>query len=229
MPRIRYETYTTVFETVYAGLMTNALLTLSCAPLVIVLMTTDPTRSWPLLALLAPLTGPALSGAFAVLAAHSAGLPATPARTFTRVWRSSARRAIPLVAAATAIVVVLAVDVRFAWGRQAGALVIPILVVAMILVVATTLLALVVLSERPSVRLRDACRVSVYLAVRNWYLTLFSLAVLGLLEALLSTRPAVALGLAAAPLLYMVWAGSRFSLNVVLSAPRQPTEMRGAA
>jgi uncharacterized membrane protein YesL len=206
----------TLFDLVYAGLMTNVLLTVSCAPLVLLLVTTDPARSWPLLALLAPLTGPALCGAFAVLARHADG---TPARTFARAWRASARRAVPLVAAATATVVVLAVDARWAWGRETGALVIPILVVALTLVAATTLLSLVVLAERPSVRLRDAARVSLYLAVRHWYLTLFSLTVLAALEALLSTRPAVALGLAAAPLLYLVWAGSRFSLNPALSAP----------
>jgi len=234
MLRIRYETYATVFETVYLGLMTNALLTASCLPLVVVLATTDPARSWPLLALLSPLAGPALCGVFAVLAAHSAGVPATPARTFARVWRASARRAVPLVAASVLLLIVLGADVRFAWGRQVGALVIPVLVVAMILVVATTLLALVVLAERPSVRLRDAGRVSLFLAVRHWYLTLLSLAVLGLLEALLSSRPAIALGLAAAPLLFVVWAGSRFSLNAVLPVPARPhisdlSVTRGAA
>jgi hypothetical protein len=59
--------------------------------------------------------------------------------------------------------------------------------------------------------------------VRHWYLTLPSLAVLAIFEALLATRPAIALGLAAAPLLYVVWAGSRFSLNAVLLPPRPPT------
>ncbi|GAA0565018.1 hypothetical protein GCM10010172_55640 [Paractinoplanes ferrugineus] len=213
-----------LFELAYAGLMTNVLLTLACAPLVALLMTTDPARSWPLLAALTPLAGPALCGAFAVLAKHADG---TPVRTFGRVWRASARRAVPLVAVAATTVVVLAVDLRYAWGRQVGALVIPMLVVAMILVSATTLLALVVLAERPAVRLRDACRVSLYLAVRHWYLTLFSLAVLGLLEALLSTRPAIALGLAAAPLLYVVWAGSRFSLNAAM--PPASAASEGAA
>jgi len=79
------------------------------------------------------------------------------------------------------------------------------------------MLALVVLAERPGARVRDAGRVSVYLAVRHWYLTLPSLAVLAVLEALLATRPAIALGLAAAPLLYVVWANSRFTLRSALA------------
>ncbi|MFI5896321.1 hypothetical protein ACIA5D_40100 [Actinoplanes sp. NPDC051513] len=203
-----------IFDVVYVGLMTNILLTAACLPLVVLLATTDPGRSWPLLALLAPLLGPALCGAFAVLSDFGAG---SPVRTFIRVWRASAPRALAVVGACSAMVVVLAVDCRWALGHPAGALAIPLLVVAMVLAVATTLLALVVLSERPGVRVRDAARVSVYLAVRHWYLTLFSLAVLAVFQALLAERPALALGLAAAPLLYVVWAGSRFSLHPVLT------------
>jgi hypothetical protein len=59
-------------------------------------------------------------------------------------------------------------------------------------------------------------RCSVYLAVKRWYLTAVSLLVLGMLGALFATRPALAVGLAASPLLYVVWANSRFSLRPVL-------------
>ena len=78
-------------------------------------------------------------------------------------------------------------------------------------------------------RLPDVLRGCLYLAVRRWYLTLVSLVVLALLEALLATRPAIALGLAAAPLLYVVWANSRYTLRVALepaspasSVPEEP-------
>ena len=53
-----------LFDTAYLALATNLLVTAACAPLVVLLLTTDPGRSWPLLALLAPLAGPALCGAF---------------------------------------------------------------------------------------------------------------------------------------------------------------------
>jgi uncharacterized membrane protein YesL len=203
-----------IFGVVHAGLMTNALLTAACLPLVVLLATTDPARSWPLLALLSPLLGPALCGAFAVLSTFGEG---DVVRTFLRVWRASARRALAVVGACSALVVVLAVDCRWAFGRPVGALAIPLLVVAMALAVATTLLALVLLAERPDVRVRDAARISAYLAVRHWFLTLFSFAVIAVFQALLAERPALALGLAATPLLYLVWGGSRFSLNPVLT------------
>ena len=237
--RIKHETYSAIFQMVYLGLATNALLLIGCAPLVIGLVVTDPTRSWPLLALVAPLCTPAVVAAFAVLATTSPGdlvrgvgmTRPSPAnrqpfvqdqrekgvvREFGRVWRLSWRRATTLGAMATAALVVLGVDVAWAWGQPIGAVMIPVLVMLMVLVVATSLLALVALAERPTARLRDVLRCSVYLAVRRWYLTAVSLLVLGLLAALFASRPALAVGLAASPLLYVVWANSRFSLRPAL-------------
>jgi len=88
----------------------------------------------------------------------------------------------------------------------------------MVLAVATALLTLVVLAERPTVRLRDAVRASLYLGVRRWYLTAVSLAVLLLLVQVVAQKPALGLGLVATPLLYVVWAGSRYSLRPALDA-----------
>ncbi|HEY0002014.1 MAG TPA: hypothetical protein VGB74_16305 [Actinoplanes sp.] len=216
--RIRHETLTTVFDTVYLALVTNALLVVACLPLAVAVLLTDPARSWPLLALLAPLCAPGLCGAFAVFAAYGVG---GPVRSFVRGWRASLRRAVPAAAAGTAALVVLGVDVRAAWGRPIGAVVIPVLVTGMALVAATTVLVLVVLAERPGVRLRDAARACLFLVVRRWYLTVLSLAVLALLEALLAARPALAAGLAAAPLLYVVWSNSRYTLGAVLGPVKQ--------
>ncbi len=214
--RIKHETLGAVFDLVYVALMTNLLLVVGCLPLVAGLVTTDPARSWPLLALVAPPCTPGVCAAFAVLSAFSGEGGNAVARTFVAAWRASLRRATALGALATAALVVLGVDARAAWGHPIGAAAIPVLVTAMLLVTATSLLALVVIAERPTVRLRDALRACLYLALRRWYLTAFSLAVLALLEALVASRPAIAFGLAAAPLLYVVWANSRFTLREAL-------------
>lgn len=214
--RIKHETLGSVFDMVYVALATNLLLVVGCLPLVAGLLTTDPARSWPLLALVAPLCAPGLCAAFAVLSAYSREHSAAVVRTFAAAWRASLRRATALGALATAALVVFGVDARAAWGRPIGAAAIPLLVTAMVLVAATSLLALVVIAERPAVRLRDALRACLYLALRRWYLTAFSMAVLALLKALVASRPAIALGLAAAPLLYVVWANSRFTLREAL-------------
>jgi uncharacterized membrane protein YesL len=220
--RVHHETYGLVFGAVYVALMTNALLLGSCLPLVAALLTTDPSRSWPLLALLAPGCAPAICAAFAVLGAYTIDRDTAVTRTFVRAWRATARRALTAGSCASAALVVLGVDARGAWGRPVGALVLPLLVVAMVLVVATTLLVLAVIAERPRVRLRDAGRVCLYLAVRRWHLTVVSLLTIALFEAFRAARPALALGLAAAPLLYVVWANSRFTLTAALGPSPGP-------
>jgi uncharacterized membrane protein YesL len=214
-----------VFDVVYLALMTNTLLVAACLPLVLVLLTTDPGRSWPLLVLTAPLCAPALSAAFAVLARYSADGSTEVVTTFVRTWRTTARRALAVGGLATAVLLVLGVDIRAAWGRPVGALVIPLLAVAVVLVAATALLCLVVVAELPAAQLsggglRRAARASLYLAVRRWYLTLLSLVVLTVFEHLMASRPAFGLGLAATPLLYVIWANSRFTLRPALGPVR---------
>lgn len=221
--RLRPEVFTAITGMVYAALLSNLLLVIGCAPLVLGLVVTDPARSWPLLALVAPLCGPALVGVFAVMAAFGGSGRGGVLRTFGSAWRAAFRRATAVCALATLALVVLGVDIAWAWGRSIGAVAIPVLAVLMVLVVATTVLTLVVLAERPTVRLRDALRASLYLGVRRWYLTGVSLVVLVLLVQVVAQKPALGLGLVATPLLYLVWAGSRYSLRPALDpSPSQP-------
>jgi len=221
--RLRPEVFTAVTGMVYAALLSNLLLVIGCAPLVVGVLVTDPARSWPLLALVAPLCGPALVGVFAVMTAFGGSGRGGVLRTFGSAWRASFRRATAVCALATLALVVLGVDIAWAWGRSIGAVAIPVLAVLMVLVVATTILTLVVLAERPTVRLRDALRASLYLGVRRWYLTGVSLVVLVLLVQVVAQKPALGLGLVATPLLYLVWAGSRYSLRPALDpSPSQP-------
>ncbi|MGC4749170.1 hypothetical protein ACLQ28_26465 [Micromonospora sp. DT201] len=217
--RSRHHTLTAVFDGFYVALVTNLLLVLGCLPLVTLAFTTDAARSWPLYALTAPLCAPGLCAAFAVMSAYSDGDTGGVLRTYGRAWRATARPAMLWTAAAMAALLVLAVDARAAWGHRVGALALPILATLIILTVATALLGLVTLADRPTARLREVARTCVYLAVRRWYLTAVSLLVLVLLAQLLAARPAIALGLAAAPLLYVVWANSRFTLRAALDPP----------
>jgi uncharacterized membrane protein YesL len=211
--RSRPELFLAATNTLYAALLSNLLLVFGCAPLVLGLLVTDPARTWPLLALVAPLCAPALVGVFAVMASVGRGGPTGVLSTFVRAWRASLRRAVTVGGLAVLAVVVLGVDIAWAWGRTIGAAAIPLLATLIVLVVSTAMLALVVLAERPDVRLRDLARASLYLAVRRWYFTAVSLAVLVLLVQVVAARPAIGLGLVASPLLYVVWAGSRYSLR----------------
>ena len=221
MRRISHEVYATVFSVVYLGLMTNVLLLVGCLPVVVVLLTTDTALSWPVVALLAPLSAPAVAAAFAVFSAYSADPTIGVIRTFVRSWRAVFRRAATLGVLAAAVLVVLGVDGYAAWGRPAATWAVPVLAVLVVLVVATTVLGLVALAEVPRARLRDVLRACLFLGVRRWYLTVASLLVLALLLTLLTAKPALAIGLAAAPLLYVVWANGRHSLRPVLPVAQE--------
>ncbi|MFY1692995.1 hypothetical protein [Plantactinospora sp. WMMB782] len=219
IPRPRHDTIAAVFDGCYTAMVGNMLLVLGCLPLVALALTTDGARAWPLYALVAPLCAPGLCGVFAVMSDYSSGGARGLLRTFGGTWRATARRGILWTAAATAVLVVLGVDAYALWGHRVGALTLPILAVLAVLTAAIALLGLVTIAERPAARLRDVARVCTYLAVRRWYLTAASLLVLALLAQLFVARPAIALGVAAAPLLYVVWSNSRYSLRAALDPP----------
>jgi hypothetical protein len=223
--RPRHNTVSAIFDGVYVALVTNLMLVAGCLPLVVLMFTTEAARAWPLYALVAPLCAPGCCAVFAVMSAYSAGDTSSVLRTFGGAWRASARPAMLWAAATTAVVVVLGVDAYALWGHRAGALALPVLAMLTVLTAATALLGLVAIAERPAARLRDVTRACLYLAVRRWYLTAASLLVLALLAQLVAARPAIALGLAAAPLLYVVWANSRFTLRPALDpAPARTHE-----
>ncbi|BCY07107.1 hypothetical protein [Actinoplanes sp. L3-i22] len=195
-----------IFDLTYLVLMTNVLLSVTVLPLFFV-------------PLAAPLAAPALCAAFAVFAGH----PGPVAGTFLRAWWATLRKATALGGLAAGALVLLGADIRAAWGRPAGAALIPVLAVLIVLVLATTLLSLVALAERPGARLRDVLRASLLLSVRRWYLTLPSLLVLVLFQGLFMAKPVLAFALAASPLLYAVWANSRYTLAPVLIHPQGRT------
>jgi uncharacterized membrane protein YesL len=218
--RMSHEMYDKVFGAVYLGMMGNLLVSVACAPVLIVLFTTDPVRSWPLLVVLAPVCAPAVVAAFSMFAHFSEEGPIALARTFARAWLCSFRRAIGLGALGCLASAVLSVDIVWAGRSHRLAILIPLLAVLDVLVVATTLLAWVGLAERPDERVRDIVRPAVYLAVRRWYLTLLSVLVAGLLSSVVAARPIIGLGFAVAPMLYVVWANGRFTLQPILHGAR---------
>lgn len=212
---VSHGAFSVVFGVVYLGFMTNVLLIVGCLPLVVLAFTTDPARSWPLLAIALPLCAPALAAAFTVFRENAVGGTGV-IRPFLRGWLAAWRRALPLGAMVASALTVLLVDVRFFSDRSLGVAVIPLLGVLTVLVLSVGVVGLVAVAEVPSARLRDILRASAYLLVRRWYLTIVSLGVLAVQVALFTSLPAIALGLTAAPALYLVWANSRYTLRPVL-------------
>lgn len=210
------DVWETIFGIAYLVVGTNVMGIVACAPLILLLVSTDPQTSWPALALSAVAATPAVTAAFAVFDAFSVHRSTEVIRTFWRAWWQHLRRSLGLGALLVGAVVVIAVDLVVLVGTRFGAVMLPVLVVAGLLLAATVLLSLVAGVERPEARLRDVLKASLYLGVRRWYLTAVSFAVLGLSGVLFIEYPAIALGLAAAPLLYAVWGNSRYTLRPVL-------------
>lgn len=215
MKRISHDTWATILGVVYLGLMVNFLVLIAAAPLVVLLITTDPALSWPLLALAAPLAAPAVTGAFTAFREFGHGEPQV-VRSFLRGWKATWRKGTLIGAAAAASVVVLLVDVRAVSALPASVVVVPVLALLTVIAVATGLVSLVALAEAPQARMRDILKAALYLSVRRWYLTALSFAVLGVQLALFTTMPAIAIGLTCAPALYIAWANSRYTLRPVL-------------
>lgn len=221
MRRVTHDTWASILGVLYLGLMVNLLVLTASLPLVVLLITTDPVHSWPLLALAAPLAAPALAAAFGTFRAHDEG-ETQVVRAFVRAWRRTARPSLLLGTAAVAAIVVLLVDVRMLAATAASVLVVPLLLVLAVLTAATALLALAAVAEVPRARLRDAVRAAFVLAVRRWPLQVLSLVVLAVQVAVFATMPAVGIGLTAAPVLYVAWANSRHALRPVLGIEDAP-------
>lgn len=225
LPRASADTWSTIFGLAYLVVMTNVLLAVASLPLLVLLVTTDPRASWPALAVTAVLAAPALTAAFGVFRAFTLERSTDVARTFARTWWTQLRRSLTLGALTVGVAVMVSLDIQFVAGTRLGAVLTPVLAVLLAITCTTALLALVGIVERPDARLRDALKVGLYLGVRRWYLTALSFVVLALLGVLFTAHPALAVGLAAAPLLYGVWGNARFTLRpVLLPDPAGPSD-----
>jgi uncharacterized membrane protein YesL len=221
--RISHNTYSLLFGVVYLGLATNVMLVIACLPEIALFALTDPARSWPLMALAAPLCAPALTAAFRVFRGFSQSTSVV--RAYWRGWRDTFWHALALGAMATTVMVVLIVDGLAFAGSPVGGVLIPAVAVFTLVAVVVTLVSLVAVAEAPKARLRDVVRMSAYLALRRWYLAIASVVAIAVQYVLLASLPALALGIVAAPVLYLVWSNARYTLRPVLDidATAEPT------
>ncbi|WP_367128543.1 hypothetical protein [Saccharothrix sp. HUAS TT1] len=216
---MKHETYDRVFGTAYTLLATSALVVGATAPLLAVLLLTPVTTTWPLLLPTAPLLGPAVAAAHAVFTAAARDGGAPVVRGYLRAWRQHARRALAVSGAATALLLVVAVDIRAAWGTSVGAVAIPVLAVLAALTTVTALVALTAVVERPDLPVRRLLPACLALAVRAPHFTATSLVALWVLAAAVTAAPVLAVALLTGPALYVVWVGSRATLQPVRTTP----------
>jgi hypothetical protein len=208
MKRIPHSVYSTLFGVVHLALGINISLALVALPFLVLLVTTDPSLSWPALALAAVPAGMGIAASFGTFRAHAGGEPSV-FRTFFRQLGRTWKQSLALSAVVVAIVVVAAVDVFVLVPTGAGAIAAPLLVIIALLAIATGVVGFAAIAEDPRARIRDV-------AVRRWPFTIASFAVIGVQAAVVTQAPALGIGLTAAACLYVVWAGSRYSLRPAL-------------
>ncbi|PPF43633.1 ferredoxin-NADPH reductase [Pseudoclavibacter sp. AY1F1] len=212
MKRVSHTVYSTAFNVAYLALAVNAMLAVMSLPFLILLVTTDPSLSWPLLAASAALTGPGIAASFATFRAHAEG-DTDVIRSFIRGVRRTWKRALVISAVTSAVVTVALVDVFVLVPTGIGVLLVPLLVVVAILTLATAAVTLVAITQVEDTRLLVLVRASLVLSVRRWPMTFASFAIVAVQAAVLTAAPAIAIGLTTAACLYVVWAGGRYTLQ----------------
>ena len=218
--RLSSGVYTGLFGVLHLALTVNLALGITCLPFLVLLVTTDPSLSWPALAVAAVLSGPGIAASFATFRAHARGENAI-LRSFARGLAASWRSALRISTIVGAVVLVAVGDIFALASTPVAPVVAPVLAVIALLALAVGMLGLVLVGEIPDARMRDVLRASTVLAVRRWPLTLASFAVIAVQAAAVTVAPAIAIGLTAAPCLYIVWAGGRYALQAVRESAAQ--------
>lgn len=218
---VSHDTWSDIIGMLYLGLISNVLLAVGSAPFLILLMTTDPALSWPMLALTMPLTAPIIAAVFRAFREHS-GVGLGPIRAFLAGLQATWRRALAIGALASVVLVIVLVDVRFLSDSTVAVYTVPLLAVVAILTVNTAVVSLVALAEVPEARLRDLFKAALYLGLRRWYLSAISLVALIVQGGVFASAPAIGIGVTASAAFYLAWTNARYTLRPVLDPAPVP-------
>jgi uncharacterized membrane protein YesL len=211
---VRFEKTQAALDALVTAVVVNLLLVVTAAPLLALLMFTDPFETWLFVAAAAVVAAPGVTAAFTVFDDRQSN----PFRSFARGYRATWKRSSLVALAAVLAGAVLLVDARFFADSAYAQAVMVVLVIVGAIVAGTALLALAAIAEAPAIRVRDALRLGAWYGLRRWYLTLVSLVALVALAVLFIDLPLLALSAVASPALYLAWSNCRYSLRPALVA-----------
>ncbi|MCL2653594.1 MAG: hypothetical protein FWD63_07400 [Propionibacteriaceae bacterium] len=193
----------------YLILMTDVLLTAFTAPVWLLVFLTPLNQSWLLLAIVAPLLAPAIGAAFVTFDSFVTDGSTAVVRAFVKGWGRLARRTLPIGAAASALGVVIGVDLAAVSGSSWGALTVPVFVTAGVLGVVTLFTSLAIMAVRADVGRLQAMKLGLVFGIRGGLWSLVSLGVLALFGWMVWHSPTLTLIAAPAPVLFVVWFDAR--------------------
>lgn len=218
MKRLGFDTFELVFDLAYVIVGTSVLFTFTTLPLFATLYLFNPAEMVGIIALEALLLFPALAATFGVFQRFSNEGDASVVRNYFRAWWRSLKRALILGVGTVAILLGLLIEFTYLWTTQSGALIAPILVVSALAVATFALYSLAINASQPDAALKTILKAAVYVPIRHPFFLVFSWLVLVALAALTVSFPAVALGLAVAPALYLIWSNVGYSLNASIAS-----------
>ncbi|MCU1567829.1 MAG: putative rane protein YesL, partial [Pseudarthrobacter sp.] len=215
IPSPGFETFGGIFGFVYTFLAGNMLMALANAPLVLCLaLVADPIAAWPFFLALSVTVPPSLAGLFATFQAlNDDGTAVKPVASFLRGYRRGFRRAAPLGLAAVAVLLFLGVDLAIVQSLPAGAVLVPVIVVAAAVVLSVAVLSIAGAVLFPDARPKSLLKASLYLCVQRWYLSLAMLVLLGIIASAALLQPVLGVALAPAPLLFVVWSNAAYAFH----------------
>lgn len=206
-------TYEKVFGTVYVGLMVNVLLAVVCSPVLFAMAVVDDlVASWPFFLVLSVICAPALAGAFGCFRRVGESGGTRVLRPFWTTYRDTARRVLAVWAGGSVLIGMLVLDALLLAPTAWGAALVPFFATSSAFVVTVVVGVVVLAVDCPELRLRDAVRASMYLMARRWYLAVVNVAVLGLAVLAVLREPVLGMLVTCSPLLYVVWANTRYAL-----------------
>lgn len=211
---MRFEKVQAAIDALSTAVAINLLLVVTAAPLLALLMFTDPFEAWPLVAGAAVIAAPGVTAAFTAFG----DTDGNPFRSFGRGYRATWTRSALVALLAVGVCAVLLVDARFFADTPYAQAAMVVLVVVAVVVAGIALLALAAIAETPTIRVRDALRLGAWYGLQRWYLTLVSLAVLVAFALFFVNLPLLALSVVASPALYLAWSNCRYSLRPALVA-----------
>jgi len=194
---------------VYLILMGDVLLAAFTAPVWLLVFLTPLNQSWLLLAIVAPLLVPAIGAAFVTFESFVTNGSTAVVRAFVKGWWRLARRTLPIGAAASALGVVIGVDLVAVSGTRWVALTIPVFAVAGVLGVVTVVTGVAVMAVRPDIGRVQALKLGFVFGIRGGLWSLVSLVALAFFGWMLWHSPTLTLIAAPAPVMFVVWFDAR--------------------
>ena len=225
-------TFSALASYVFAALRLNIVLVVGALPLVLLLLlAADPFSAPPALLASVYLAMPVVTVAFCAFRdspAFRIGLSAREGAGEDSWWRSwpeqsllrpalhvlrrTGLRTLGGTALPMGLALVLVIDAQWALGHALGSVLVPAFLLGAALALVTAFNTTALISERAAAPWHVLLRIAAFSVLRSWPLSLLNLAVMMIAVMGLTWQPLLCWVLASSLVLYVIWAGARWSI-----------------